>query len=180
MTDQPGNTDQTDANQAGTDEPGTDETGTGQAGAGQAGIYAKQSSFLERCIQLGSAQGRVLSVDFPRECDDGARGDHELLDRIAAYLAGERDEFDDVQIALTVPTTQRVVLDAVRSVPYGQETTVEQLAAMVPDAEPETEQVRRALAANPTPILVPTHRVRDGPGSAPADVVEKLRAVEGL
>lgn len=146
----------------------------------QAGIYARTSDFLERCLQLGIAQGRILSVDFPRECDDDASSEHELLDRIEAYLAGEPEDFDDVQIALTVPTEQRTVLEAVRSIPYGQETDMEQLAAMVPEQEPETEQIRGALAGNPTPLLVPTHRVRDGPGSAPADVCEKLRAVEGL
>lgn len=154
-----------------TDHPGSTD---------QAGIYGRTSSFLDRCIQLGVAQGRVLSVDFPRECDEDAIPDHDLLDRIEAYLAGERDEFEDVQIALTVPTAHRSALEATRSVPYGQETTMDQLAAMVPDAEPEPEQIRRALAANPTPILVPTHRVRDGPATAPEDVIEKLRAVEGL
>jgi methylated-DNA-[protein]-cysteine S-methyltransferase len=40
--------------------------------------------------------------------------------------------------------------------------------------------VREALAANPVPLLIPDHRVRDGPSGAPPPVEQKLRAVEGL
>lgn len=148
-----------------------------------AGIFARESGYLDRYVQVAVAQDRVISVSFPGEPEPGAGSDHPLLDRIEAYLAGERDGFEDVQVALTVPTAQREVLDAVRTVPYGETATVDQLARMTPGRDPEEDAdrgIRDALAANPVPLFVPTHRVRDAAGSEPAGVAEKLRAVEGL
>lgn len=148
-----------------------------------AGIYARESGYLDCYVQVGIAQGRVLSVDFPTQPDEGAGDDHELLDRLERYLQGARDDFDDVAVAMTMPTDQREVLEAVRQIPYSENATVEQLARMTGhDSEDESEQqsIREALAANPAPIFVPTHRVRDGPGGMPPAVEAKLRALEGL
>ena len=146
-----------------------------------AGIYARRSTYLDRYVQIAVAQGRVIAVSFPDDPDGDA--DHELLDRVEAYLGGERDEFDTVQVALTLPTDRRAVLETLRTVPYGETVTVDQLAGMTPGLGPEGDhaaEIRAALADNPVPLLVPTHRVRDAAGSEPADVAEKLRAVEGL
>lgn len=147
-----------------------------------AGIHARQSTYLDSYVQIALAQGRVISVSFPTEPEPEADGEHALLDRVVAYLGGERDAFDDVQVALTVPTDQREVLEAVGSIPYGETAAVEQLARMTPGLDPDeaAPTVREAVAGNPAPILIPTHRVRDAAGSEPAGVAEKLRAVEGL
>jgi methylated-DNA-[protein]-cysteine S-methyltransferase len=149
-----------------------------------AGIFARESPKLDRYVQLGIAQGRVLSVEFPMEPDPEAESEHELLDRIDAYLNGEVDEFDDVTVAMTMPKTQRAVFEKLRTVPYGDDATVEQVTLMVPDRSSDNEEdrtaVRDALAANPVPIFIPTHRVRDGPAGVPSDVKEILRSVEGL
>ena len=160
----------------------TDVTPDRREDMSESGIYARYASFLDRHVQLGVAQGRVLSVAFPDAPDAAADADHELLDRIEAYLDGEPDEFADVRVALTLPTEKREVLEATRGLPYGRDATVDQLARMVPGDDPEADhaRVREALAANPAPVFVPSHRVRDGPGGAPPDVVEKLRALEGL
>lgn len=148
-----------------------------------AGIYARESGFLDRYVQLGMAQGRVLSVDFPTRVDDVER-DHELLDRIEAYLQGEKDDFSDVTVAMTMPTEESEVLKKVREVPYGENATVKQITLMVPgrdaDDESDLRAVREALASNPSPLVIPTHRVRDGPSGMPPDVESKLRALEGL
>jgi len=145
-----------------------------------AGIYARRSTYLDRHVQVAVAQGRVLSVSFPHDSDAG--GDHDLLDRIEAYLGGEHDEFETVQVALTMPTDQRAVLETVQTVPYGETVTVDQLGRMTPGRDPDGDHagIRAALADNPAPIFVPTHRVRDAAGSEPEGVAEKLRAVEGL
>lgn len=149
-----------------------------------AGIYAVESGYLDRHVQVGIAQGRVISVEFPQTPETEASGDHDLLDRIEAYLQGKRDEFEDVTVAMTMPTDQRRVLEAVCQVPYGENATVEQIQQMAAgldgDDEEQRRAVREALAANPVPIFVPTHRVRDGPGGMPPDVESKLRALEGL
>ncbi|MFC7073876.1 MGMT family protein [Halovenus rubra] len=149
-----------------------------------AGIYALQSSFLDRFVQVGMAQGRVISVDFPSTPPDETNQNHELLDRIEEYLQGETDDFDDVEVAMTMPTDHRKVLDAVTKIPYGENATVKQVRHMAVglegDDEEQTRTIREGLAANQVPIFIPTHRVRDGPGGMPPDIESKLRAVEGL
>lgn len=151
---------------------------------GDSGIYARESAYLDRYVQFGEAGDRVISVSFPTRPDGDSEDDHPLLARIEEYLAGTEDEFDDVNVGLTVPTAQRSVLEKVRELPYGQEVTVAQLAGLVPDLSPDEQEdvtaVREALAANPVPLLIPDHRVRDGPSGAPPPVEQKLRAVEGL
>lgn len=150
----------------------------------KSGIYARESPYLGRYVQVGYAQGKVLSLAFPTEPDDEADADHELLDRLTAYFEGARDDFRDVDVALTLPTDQRAVLEAVRAIPYGESASVEQVARMTPDLDASDDDdqrlVREALAANPAPILVPDHRVRDGPSAAPPDVEQRLRSLEGI
>lgn len=149
-----------------------------------AGIYARELTNLDRQVQIGIAGERVLAVSFPETPDEKAESDHGLLDRIETYLGGEPDDFSDVIVALTVPTDRRGVLEALQEVPYGEEVSVEQLTRMTPglDADDESDRrlVRMALEENPAPLLIPDHRVRDGPGSAPRDVTQRLREIEGL
>ncbi|EMA41824.1 MGMT family protein [Halobiforma nitratireducens] len=154
-----------------------------------AGIYTRESSYLDRHVQVGAASGRVLRVTFPEHPDEEAteppEGDQPVLDRIFEYLDGlEEITFDDVQVALTVPTDQRAVLERVQEIPYGDQVGVESLTRMTPELDPDDEDdqilVRTALDANPAPILIPDHRVRDGPSAAPPAVEQKLRSLEGL
>ena len=49
-----------------------------------------------------------------------------------------------------------------------------------PGEQEDQQQVREALAANPVPLLIPDHRVRDGPSGAPPEVEQRLRSLEGL
>ena len=150
-----------------------------------AGIYARESPYLDRYVQVGAASGRVLSVSFPDVPDADAEADHPVLDRIFEYLDGlEPITFDDVQVAMTMPTDQRSVLESVREIPYGDQVTVDTLARMTSGLDHEDDDdiilVRTALDENPTPILIPDHRVRDGPSAAPPDVEQKLRSIEEL
>ncbi|QCW04431.1 MGMT family protein [Natrinema pallidum] len=150
-----------------------------------AGIYARESPYLDRYIQLGVASGRVLSVSFPDRPADDAEDDHPVLDRIFEYLDGlEEITFEDVQVAMTMPTDRRAVLEGVQGIPYGDQISVETLARMTSGLDHEAEDdiilVRTALAENPAPLLLPDHRVRDGPSAAPPDVEQKLRSLEGL
>nr|WP_101296722.1 MGMT family protein [Halegenticoccus soli] len=145
------------------------------------GIYARESAALGRAVQIGVASGRVISVSFPESVPEDAESDHPLLDRVFDYVGGAEDDFEDVAVALTVPTEQRRVLDAVRNVPPGETVSVELLAraaGLDADDEGDLATVREALSENPTPIFVPDHRVRDASGATPPDVAERLRAVE--
>lgn len=149
-----------------------------------AGIYARKSAYLDRYVQVGLASGRVVSVSFPETPDEEAvEGDHALLDRIDAYLEGNADDFADVEVGITVPTDQRSVLETLRKVGYSDQVSVEQLARMTPglsDANEDHQLVRTALDENPVPLVIPDHRVRDGPSGAPPKVEQWLRSLEGL
>ena len=149
-----------------------------------AGIYARESATLDRYVQVGVASGRVLSVEFPRSPDADAGEDLPLLDRIDAALEGEREDFADVDVAMTMPTDRRDVLEAVQDVPYGDQVGVAELAGMTPgldtDDDRDRQLVRTALAENPAPLVIPDHRVQDGPSATPPAVEKRLRSVEGL
>ncbi|WP_232687373.1 MGMT family protein [Halobacterium zhouii] len=149
-----------------------------------AGIYARESNYLERYVQLGVAGDRIISVSFPDAEPADASADHELLERIDAYLEGVEDDFADVDVGLTLPTNQRAVLEAVRKIPYGDQITVRTLTSTVSgldsDDDEDLDLAREALADNPVPLLIPDHRVRDGPSGAPPPVEQRLRSLEGL
>lgn len=149
-----------------------------------AGIYARESAYLDRYVQIGLASGRVVSISFPETPDEGVAGaDHELLERVEAYLEGREDDFADVEVGLTLPTDRRSVLETLRKVGYGDQVSVEQLARMTPglsDEGEDTELVRGTLDENPVPLVIPDHRVRDGPSAAPPAVEQRLRSLEGL
>ncbi|WP_226012353.1 MGMT family protein [Halomicrobium salinisoli] len=153
-------------------------------GVADAGIYARESDFLDRYVQVGAAGEKIISLSFPTTPDDEAGEDHALLDRIDEYLHSEEDDFRDVDVGLTVPTDRRAVLEATREIPYGQQASVEQVANMAAgldaDDEGDVTTVREALADNPVPLVIPDHRVRDGPSGAPPEVEQKLRSLEGL
>lgn len=149
-----------------------------------AGIYARESAYLDRFVQIGAAGEKVISCSFPVTPGGDVEDDHPMLDRIEAYLEGAEDSFADAQIGLTVPTDHRNVLEAVREIPYGEQGSVHQVAQMAPGIDPNEDDdlatVREALAANPVPLIIPDHRVRDGPSGAPPEIEQKLRSLEDL
>jgi methylated-DNA-[protein]-cysteine S-methyltransferase len=150
---------------------------------GTSGVFADEFESLGRAVEVGFAGGRVISVSFPPEVPADAETGHELLDRIGAYLRGERDEFVEVAVGLTVPTARRDVLEALRTVPYGEEVSVSRLtrlATLDADDPEDLDLVTTALAENPVPVLFPDHRVQGGPYATPGEVRATLRRVEGL
>jgi methylated-DNA-[protein]-cysteine S-methyltransferase len=148
--------------------------------AADAGIFARSYDDGGLVVEIGVASGRVIGVSFPSDVPADATTDHPLLDRVGAYLAGDADHFDDVEVALTVPTDRRAVLEKVRTVPYGETITTKRLARLTGLDDEDDEDlatVEDALRSNPAPLFVPDHRV-EGPGATPADVVRLLRSVE--
>lgn len=144
-----------------------------------AGIYARQVPGLDRVVQFGVAQGRVVGVDFPDAVPADADSDHPLFERLEEYLGGGAD-LTDVTVALTVPTDRRAVLEAVQELPAGETVGLARLvrlAGLDPDDESDRRTTETTLRENPVPILVPDHRV-EAPGATPDDVVRALRTVE--
>jgi methylated-DNA-[protein]-cysteine S-methyltransferase len=109
---------------------------------------ATEELWLERLARAVSP--RVLRQ--PAALDDARR-------ELAAYLAGQRRDFDlRVDLALATPF-QRLVLAGLReSVPYGRRTTYGALARRIgrPSA---SRAVGAALGANPLCVVLPCHRV---------------------
>ena len=150
---------------------------------GTSGVFAREFDEIGRAVEVGFAGGRVISVSFPATAPADADTEHDLLDRIGKFLGGERDAFDDVATGLTVPTDRRAVLEALGTIPYGEEASVSRLtrlAALDADDPEDLELVTDALRENPIPILFPDHRVQGGPYATPGEVRAELRRAEGL
>lgn len=149
-----------------------------------AGIYARRLPELDRHVQVGVASGRLVHVSFPETPEPDSAGEHGLLDRIAGVVAGDPDDLADVEVALTVPTDQRGVLEALRSVPVGGSVDVDALVRTTPGLDPGDDDaaatVREALRANPLPVVIPDHRVDRVEGATPGPVRRRLRTVEGI
>lgn len=146
-----------------------------------AGVFARRAPYLERYVQIGAVGTRVIGVTFPTEKPSDASPEHPVLDSIEAYLDGTTEDLTAIEVALTVDGDTRAVLDAVREIPYGHERDLATLTRLTPGIDPDgVDMVRAALADNPVPLIVPDHRITDGPSAAPRDVVAKLRALEGL
>lgn len=146
-----------------------------------AGIFARRFDSLDCVVQLGIAGGRAINVSFPDEIPDDADTDHELLDAVDDYLAGEPAGVENADIGLTVPTEHRSVLEALDSVPAGSTVTVSRLARVAgldPGDDKSLDTVRDALRENPVPIFLPDHRVRDGQGATPPGIAAALRRLE--
>lgn len=159
-------------------------TATIGGGPGGTGVFGRRFDAIDRAVELGTASGRLISVSFPETLPADADGEHALLDRIHEYLAGADDDFADVEVAITVPTDQRRVLESVRTLPYGDVADLELIVRMTSGLDHEDEAdlqtAREALRANPVPIVVPDHRVRHVEGATPEPVAARLREIEGI
>jgi methylated-DNA-[protein]-cysteine S-methyltransferase len=82
-----------------------------------------------------------------------------LHDRLAAYFAGERAGFQDVELDLEGCTPfHGAIVEALRAVPWGETVTYGELAALAgyPNAHRAAGTV---CAQNRFPLVVPCHRV---------------------
>jgi methylated-DNA-[protein]-cysteine S-methyltransferase len=100
--------------------------------------------------------GITLAHSGARDCDDSVP---EVARRMAAYFAGARVTFDDVEIDLEWCTPfQRAVADALRAVPYGETVTYGELAAL--SGHPNAQRAAGTFCAhNRLPLILPCHRV---------------------
>lgn len=148
------------------------------------GIFAREIDRLDAVVQIGVANGRVISLSVPGTPEPNTEPNHDVLDWIESYLAGEQTDVTEIEIGLTVPTDQRRVLETVRQIPYGESIDRRRLVARSPGLDPASESdldtASTALAENPIPLFVPTHRVRNGSRGTPELLAAALRRVEGL
>jgi methylated-DNA-[protein]-cysteine S-methyltransferase len=108
--------------------------------------------------ELWLSDGVVVEIDHPRPGGQVARS-HKLGERLAAWFAGARDDFLDVELDLDWCTPfQRDLLDALRHVPYGETVTYGELAALA--GRPGAARAAGSFCArNRFAVVVPCHRV---------------------
>lgn len=117
---------------------------------------------------------------------DAARDDDAFdafIQRCRAYFNAQPVSFDDIACRLPGESTfADKVLRACRAIPHGRTTSYGQLAKQIarPDA---ARAVATALSKNPTPLVIPCHRVtyadgRPGGFSAPAGPDQKQRMLD--
>jgi methylated-DNA-[protein]-cysteine S-methyltransferase len=89
------------------------------------------------------------------------------VERIRAYFAGERVDFEDVEIDLDWTTPfQRALTDILRKVPYGETVTYGELAALA--GHPNAQRAAGTFCArNRFGLVVPCHRVVAADGIGP-------------
>ncbi|MDN7025734.1 MGMT family protein [Methanoculleus sp. FWC-SCC1] len=119
---------------------------------------------------------RVYRVRFAREGLPG--GDVPVP--LRRYCAGMREDLTTLESPATeADTVTAAVYRAVRRVPYGETATYGEIAALVGTAP---RVVGMAMAHNPTPLVIPCHRIvaRDGIGgfSPELAIKEHLLAME--
>jgi methylated-DNA-[protein]-cysteine S-methyltransferase len=108
------------------------------------------------------------------------------IDGIAALLRGEPRDLSDIAIDNEdVPAFNKRVYAIARRIPPGQTMTYGEIAERLGD-KALARAVGQAMGENPTPVIMPCHRVlaasgKTGGFSAPGGVVTKLRllSIEG-
>ena len=136
--------------------------------------------------ELRLSDGAVLLHERPRPGSGWQpQGDHPLVERFRAHLAGERVSYDDVELVLDWCTPlQLAIAEALRTIPWGETVSYGELAALA--GAPRAPRAAGAFcASSPAALIVPCHRVvaSGGIGSYGGDGVatkRRLLALEGV
>lgn len=119
----------------------------GEKGLAAVKIHTTGQAFARMLAERWSAQV------FP---DEGRTA--EARSQLAAYLQGERKQFD-IEIDWSVMTPfQEKVLRATCAIPRGETRSYGEIAAAVGNPR-AARAVGRAQATNPMPLVIPCHRV---------------------
>lgn len=129
------------------------------AGLGTLTLLNDERSRLVYC-QFGDVAELLERFD----AQPGAPIEFPAIGQLEEYLAGKRRNFD-IPLALTYTTDfQRIVLNTLLAVPYGQTISYSELANEVGNPR-AARAVGTALHKNPICIIVPCHRVIKADGS---------------
>lgn len=139
-------------------------------------------------LSFGHATPLAARADgMPTACDMEVEGDFglwaPLVDRLQRYSEGAFDDFLDVELEPAGQTPfQRRVVELCRAIPYGSSLTYGELAEAA--GHPRAARaVGNCMRTNPTPLVVPCHRVVGVGGSmrgysAGEGIRMKLRLLE--
>ncbi len=134
--------------------------------------YRYIESPIGRLLLAGEDAGPLTAIGFPEgngritPADDWEHDDSAFAaaaSQLAEYFAGERTAFD-LELGPTGTEFQLAVLDALRTIPYGETRSYGEIAAQL--GRPKAVRaVGAANGRNPLPIVIPCHRVIGSNGS---------------
>ncbi|MBY0532731.1 MAG: methylated-DNA--[protein]-cysteine S-methyltransferase [Xanthobacteraceae bacterium] len=122
-----------------------------------------------------------LKKRFPEAQEAGPAPDiQKIVDGVVALIAGEKIDFSDVALDhAPLPEFSKRVYEIVRTIPIGHTLTYGDIAKKLGDVSLSRE-VGQAMGRNPTPIIMPCHRVvaasgKTGGFSAPGGIDTKMK-----
>ncbi|HUG37757.1 MAG TPA: methylated-DNA--[protein]-cysteine S-methyltransferase [Candidatus Limnocylindrales bacterium] len=129
-------------------------------------LVRDRDRLLERLAVRATTRG-VTAIRPGRQAEPASAAARRWVDRarleLGEYLAGKR-AFFTVPVDLTAtPPFQRKVLEAARSIPFGQARPYAWVAKRIGHPR-AVRAVGTALGTNPVPLLVPCHRVLKSDG----------------
>lgn len=133
---------------------------------GWTGILARGLSVARLTFGHKTAVDVVGALDTnARIAECASRWLKALQTMVEVYAKGRRVPFGDIAIDLGDLTPfRKEVLQACRTIPYGETRTYKELAEQV--GRPNSvRSIGTCMAANPIPIIVPCHRVLASDGS---------------
>jgi methylated-DNA-[protein]-cysteine S-methyltransferase len=135
--------------------------------------WTSYESPLGTLTLIGGSAG-LRAVQFPGRAHGLGERDHDpsalaaVAVQLDEYFAAERETFE-LALDLAGSAFQRLVWDALRSLPYGRTTTYGELAGELgveaSGSFSGARKVAAAIAATAAPIVVPCHRVIGANGS---------------
>ena len=135
---------------------------------------------LEGSCRLGLWFVRVVwsgnTIHRVRFATTGIEGDVPLL--IRQYCAGRLVDLSSLEtVAIHDDTAYSQIYEIVREVPYGETVTYGEIAAI---AGTSPRVVGQAMARNPTPLIIPCHRIvaANGIGGFSPDLEIKVALLE--
>jgi methylated-DNA-[protein]-cysteine S-methyltransferase len=128
----------------------------------------------------GKTRARIVKR-FPDASEAAPSGEvQRIIEAIIALIAGEKIDFSQVTLDhAPLPEFSRRVYAIVRKIPIGETLTYGDVAKQLGDIALSRE-VGQAMGKNPTPIIMPCHRViaasgKTGGFSAPGGVDTKMK-----
>jgi methylated-DNA-[protein]-cysteine S-methyltransferase len=145
------------------------------AGVARFQLPTKSAEATERLMRR-----RALGAEPGAPLEDVAA----VIETAKRYFAGEETDFSQVQLDLAGEDAFFAqIYDALRRVGWGRTTTYGALAKEVGAGREAARDVGEAMAKNPTPLIIPCHRVLAAGGkiggfSAPGGSKTKARMLE--
>lgn len=119
-------------------------------------------------LRIVAQGGAITAIEFSpfRDGDGRVRGERadddalllEAAGQLAAYFAGEREEFD-LPLRPAGTAWQVAVWDQLRTIGYGATASYGEIAARLGKTNAASRAVGLANGRNPIPIVIPCHRV---------------------